>query len=170
MGTNILGTLSFSQDALLTTDYANDFIVRGFAYNIERSITLAGNSSINFLLTPANGKNIIFFPISIEAKDSDVKLSLYEGTNYAGGSILTPYNLNRLSPNAAEVSVRSGASGSNLGDLLLERCSFAERKSSGSMIEGHITILDSSKKYLVILENMTATEAKISYSALFYEY
>jgi len=62
MGTNILGTLSFSQDALLVTDYANDFIVRGFAYGLEKSLLLAGSGSVNFLLTPEKGKTLYFFP------------------------------------------------------------------------------------------------------------
>jgi len=114
-------------------------------------------------------KNVFIYPCLISSSDTRVEFRFYEDTNYSGGTIVTPFNPNRISSKTLQTVLKSGATGSDKGDLLPTRNAFANHKDSAESSTYPFLILDKSKKYIAEFENKEAQATIIDYSTMIFE-
>lgn len=163
--------LSDDEKAIVSTSYADDGVVKGQAFNLNDVITVPGSTTLYFLLDlSALGSKVAFtMPIFLEAFSEDVCVYIYEGTDYSGGTPLTPYNLNRLSSNTPSMVVTAGATGTVLGTELRHHRIAASNKNPGQRTTLPFLILNHSKKYLLVVENQTAVDTLFEYDLTIFE-
>ena len=172
MGTNQNNCLSFSKNGIVNTTYADDEIVRGNGHTIVKSQTLAGETTINFLIDMSNvsvNKGVFILPCVISSSDQQVEFRFYEDTDYAGGTPVDTFNPNRNFSDSKETILKTGSTGSDKGDLLITRNAFANHKDSAKSSAYSFLILDKSKKYLAEFENLSASDTIIDYSTMLFE-
>jgi len=172
MGTRILNCLAYSQDGLVVTNYGDDAIVAGDAGVVASSVELGSESTINFLIDMSNvddDKTVFIYPCLVSSSDTRVEFRFYEDTDYSGGTTVTPFNPNRTSSKSLQTSLKSGATGSDKGDLLLTRNAFGNHKDSKESSAYPFLILDKSKKYIAEFENKEAQATVIDYSTTIFE-
>lgn len=101
--------LSFSQDAIIATDYAQDYIVRGRAFQIRKRITIPGEETLymEFDLTKATGP-IFTLPVLCSTAGGAVFLDTYNADSSTGGTALPVLKLNTSSDNLPKITVKSG--------------------------------------------------------------
>lgn len=111
---------SFSEDAVLTTNYLDDYIVRGKVFNITISEEFTADTAVYFTSEYAGEKPGAAFllPITFTPVSGYVTLNIYEDTDYTGGTALTAVDRNRATKNTSLVSVKTGASGTDKGTLI----------------------------------------------------
>ena len=114
-------------------------------------------------------KNVFIYPCLISSSDTRVEFRFYEDTDYSGGTTVTPFNPNRISSKTLQTVLKSGATGSDKGDLLPTRNAFANHKDSAESSTYPFLILDKSKKYIAEFENKEAQTTIIDYSTMIFE-
>lgn len=112
--------LSFSKDALLATNYLDDYIVRGNVFNITLVQAFTAGTPIYFTSEYMGATDISLFllPIKINPTEGYLILNIYEGSDYTGGTPVESVNRNRLSSKTADVDVNVGATGTTEGTLI----------------------------------------------------
>ena len=172
MGVKLLDKLSYSKDAILTTNYANDYIVRGYGFGIEDTAEITAGASAYFLFDPTAlvNKSVIFLPIEACTTLEDIEFVIYEDTDYTGGATVTPRNLNRNFSDSLDSVITLGATGSDKGTQLKKRVATSDKKAGGRLGEGSLTILDVTKKYLIEIKNLGTGTTTVCYQSLFYEF
>lgn len=179
MGVNVLNTLSSSKDAIITTSYEDDYAVRGYEWTLNGVTDLAAGVKLNFLLDMSlvpEGNAVFAIPPTVKSSDSEVTLNIYEGTDYTGGVAPVPdiWNRNRISPQAKNFVVTANAAGSVLGLNLSQHGAFGAgggffgTSSSDEGGSARPLILDRTKKYLLVLENLGG-DTRIDYESLLFE-
>lgn len=110
---------SISGDGVLTTDYAQDYMVRGKAFQIQRRITLTSQQTLHWVVdfTGLTGKMIFALPVSCRSAGGLVFLDTYIATSYTGGSVETPNKLNGNSATNPLAVVKSGVAPTGSSDL-----------------------------------------------------
>lgn len=154
-------SLSFSGDAIVSTNYRDDYIVRGnsFANEAVRTIdvsTLTNNTEYFVLDTSACDCSQVFkLPISLIPSSGTVTVNLYEDTDYEAGTteVLSLVNRNRLSNKTAKaILALNDTPGEDKGTLLLSTLfgtdSTNQSSGGGEGASANALILDPSKKYL----------------------
>ena len=157
--------------AIITTDCPTDYIVRGRSISCNAIIEIDRGTIANFLLDMTNvpvTDGVIVLPISFQSKSSDVRLKIYEDTDYTGSTSFSCINNNRLSTFAPDFTINRNVTGSYKGVLLKERIAFAATQgnvtTSGGSIAGKLLILDTTKKYLLELENTGTADTIVEYN------
>ena len=105
--TNIIAALPNDSvgDALVTIDYAHHEIHGGSFYTTSRYESVGAASTVSLLLTtPSAGSAICHLTGAILADGAGV-WTWSEAPNASGGTAITPYNNNRTSANAANLTV-----------------------------------------------------------------
>lgn len=154
---------SFSGDALLTTTYLDDYIVRGNIFTIGISQDLTQDTPIYFtseILGVPSIKALLLLPILINPTEGYVELNIYEDTDYTGGATIVPTNRNRGSSITNEVSINVGATGADKGTLLSLSNVFGvagtnQSAGGGQSSTSNAIVLDLNKRYLY---ELTASE------------
>lgn len=166
-------SLSNSKDALISTTYEDDYTARGLKYVIANTFTITAGATANFLLDlsgmPA-GKTVFSLPLTILSSAEEVQIRIYEGTDYAGGTVATCYNSNRMATDTYDFMITTGATGTDKGTLFKNYVAYGSSGFFGSTATGKgygssATILNPTKKYLLELENMGAGDTNVSYIA-----
>lgn len=105
-----LRQLSYSKDAGLVTTYADDYITRGMAFEIQRRITLTTGQVLylELKLPLAVGKFIYSLPLRLSSNSGNVFLDTYAADAATGGTAWTPINLNENSANVALATFKTG--------------------------------------------------------------
>jgi len=168
----ILNSLSYSKSGVVATSYNDDGIVRGQGHAIASSVTIAGSTTINFLLDLSGvdeDKFVFVLPVSVNSGTEDVKLMVYESTDYSGGTPVTTFNPNRNSSDTKQFAITAGATGSAKGSALIERHAFSSKHFSSESSSYSFLILDKTKNYLVELENLGNAATIVDYSTVIYE-
>lgn len=158
----VLAPLAYSKDAVLTTNYLDDYIVQGkvFSYNVAQSMT--GGEALSFTaeLPEGNGLNGWFLiPRPVHPTSGYTILTIYEETGYTGGVLVSPIcrDLDLDPRPGAATLIYAGATGEVKGTKLpLDQVSGAEatnQNSGGGTGPGGFNslILGRGKKYLVEL-------------------
>lgn len=91
MNVALLTMASFSKDAVLTTDYENDYIVRGMAFEVQRRISLTSGQTpyLEFDVTKAVGKLVFSLPFKAISSGGNVFIDTYGADSSTGGLELT---------------------------------------------------------------------------------
>ena len=104
--------LSYSKNGIVATSYRDDSIVAGNAFANETIRTVAtGATTQFFVLDPTACTGSVFkLPISVNPSTGVVKVKLYEGTNFVGGTALSFINRNRNSDITQKSSLKESDS------------------------------------------------------------
>jgi len=171
----IKGFLSYSGDGIISTSYADDYIVRGNAWSISMVTTLSASGSVSFLLTPSTAHSYFIPPIGLQAEDEKVLLKIYEDGNYSGGTPVTLINRNRNSTATFSGTLTTSSSGASKGTKIIEHAAFASSEKHSTSVNAQAggsgaLILNSNKKYYVEIENSsTSDQTDIEYDAIIFE-
>ena len=94
---------STSGDAVLTTGYADDYIIKGYGFNIQRrlsSLAAASTTKIIFDTSAVPSTSLIFtLPLALSATGGPVLIRTYKISTYTGGSSFDANKLNYLTTN-----------------------------------------------------------------------
>lgn len=150
-------SLSFSGDAIVATNYRDDYIVRGnsFANEAVRVINEAKTEYFVLDMSACDCSQVFKLPINLNPSTGTVIVNLYEGTDYEAGTteVLSLVNRNRLSSNTAStVLALNDTIGSNKGTPLLSTLFGTDSKpqsaGGGPNSSANALLLDPTKKYL----------------------
>lgn len=147
---------SFSEDAVLTTSYLDDNIVSGRIFDIGITVQMTATTPIYFTseLTDPSAINALFLlPIEVNPTEGYVILNIYEDTLYTGGTVVTPTNRNRSSGITPKVTVKTGATGVDKGNLLSITHVYGvagtnQSAGGGDGVTSNSLVLDLTKRYL----------------------
>ena len=147
---------SFSKNAIITTNYRDDYIVRGNSFANEATRTvLAGTEFFVLDMSACDCISVFKLPINLNPSTGTVIVNLYEGTDYTAGTteVLTLINRNRLSSaTAGTVLALNDTVGTTKGTLLLSTLFGTDAKpqsaGGGFGASANALILDPTKKYL----------------------
>lgn len=106
-----VGQESYSQDAVLTTSYADDYSVRGYAFQVQRRISLGSGATAYWVFdfTDVAAEKLIFtLPIVAQSTEGLVYIDSFIATSYTGGTTETILNPNSLSAVVPQTVVKSG--------------------------------------------------------------
>lgn len=152
--TGLTNQASYSEDAVLTTNYLDDYIVRGNVFVIGIAQDFTADTPVYFT-SEFNSPTInasFLLPISVTPTSGYLTLTLYEDTDYTGGTAVEPYNRNRTSSNTPEIEVNVNATGAIEGTALFTRVYGTAAKGTapggGSGISANAFIFDLNKRYL----------------------
>ena len=95
---------SSSGDAVLTTGYADDNIIKGYGFNVQRRLTSLAAASVTkivFDTSAVTASSLVFtLPLAFSATGGPVLVRTYKITNYTGGTAWDSNKLNYLSTNS----------------------------------------------------------------------
>ena len=110
---------SFSNDAVLTTTYDDDYTVSGNGFLLQKNFTIsaAGTLLLLFDYTTLTGtdKKIFIRPAIFSTTSGPVTVTAYRGTDYSGGTQLHAYNLNTIIGGESKITITQGPTGSVKG-------------------------------------------------------
>lgn len=161
--------LSSSKDAVLTTNYLDDYIVRGNVFSVSLAQAFTAGTAIYFtseISAPDELTAAFLLPIQANPTEGFLILNIYEDTEYTGGTPITPVNRNRNSSNTAKTTVLAGATGATEGTLIYTGVFgsaasggfFGGSSGGGTGNSANSIVVDMNKKYLYELTNSeTAT-------------
>lgn len=173
---NLSKQSSFSGDAVLTTNYEDDYTVRGNKFHRSEIVTTTQAENFFFLLDMSSvpSENSIFvLPFIIQSKEADVEVYIYRDTDYTSidATEIQFYNCNENISDDYDFVITSGTSanysGTNKGTTIRHHIAFASSQGfytgSGSGGSSDPIILDTSKNYLV--EFVVSGATRIEYDA-----
>jgi len=171
----IVRSASNSFDAMKMTTYADDYIVQGKSFTVNGITTINAETILNFLIKPGTSVSMFVLPFTIKSQSTYIQVRIYEDTDYTGGTAVSATNRNRISTNTLQATITTGATGSDKGDLIISHAIFGSSLPQGTAYSGaggsaNAFILDSSKKYLVEIENTDGSNSTVvEYNAPIYE-
>lgn len=172
---------SYSADAVLTTDYAQDTIVQGHGFVFEKNFAIASGGTLYILFdyttyTPAEGQAGIVYilPPFFSTTAGPVSVTVYRGTNYTGGTAIPVLNPNTMAAKtAAGTTVSFGATGSTKGTVALEYlvggASQGNQSASGSAAGLSFFIRPNTSKTLVEVVNNSGQSITFHNAQLLFE-
>jgi hypothetical protein len=107
------GVLSSSKDATVNTSYLDNEITKGNIFSAIFSETFAAPGTTYYTLKCAAGTYLL--PLSAQCSAGTLTVTLYEDSNYTGGSEISLLNRNRTSANTATSVLKEGSTGANKG-------------------------------------------------------
>lgn len=174
----INGQASYSKDALLSTNYADNETVKGNHYEYTAVFTLPANSKKYFLtnLASVGKKSVYTGAVSIGSKSEDVYLKGYENTAFTGGTPIQFFNLNREKGEdylSVITEDPNGTEGVQEGTLFRSHITYANSQGnvtfSGSGGASNIIIFNTDYNYLLELENKSSNDTIVELDYNFFE-
>jgi hypothetical protein len=107
------GVLSSSKDATVNTSYLDNEITKGNIFSAIFSETFSGAGTTYYTLKATAGTYLL--PLSAQCSDGTLTVTLYEDSDYTGGSEISLLNRNRISANTATSVLKEGSTGQNKG-------------------------------------------------------
>lgn len=183
MGINLVGKeqASFSGDAVLTTGYDDDSIVRGLGFTFEKNFSILSGATLNILVdysawAPEEDEYglIYILPPVFRTTAGPVIVNVYRGTDYTGGTEFDAINPNTTaSKTTSGTTFTSGATGSTKGDIVLEYlvggAGIGPANTAGSSTGLGFFIRTASDKTLVEVVNNSGNDITFNYSQLLFE-
>lgn len=122
MGAELLNCLSAAQDAILTTDYRDNYIARGQCFGISKNFAVNSGATKTFLLDPTayKGFAIVTFPLKYHVTSGYVQVYISVDSDYSGGTALSLTNRNNMSNITAVTKINQDATGNNIGTVISE--------------------------------------------------
>lgn len=165
---------SYSGDAVLITSYADDYVTRGKAFQIQKRITLtsAASSYWEFYLPSAATKIVYSLPISANSYGGGCSLDTYYADSSTGGTAVTAINLNANSSNTPLVTVKSGVtvSGTAVGTREYLIGSSAIAGTGGGAIGTNVPkIIATNKPLYFKFTNLENSTIQVAFNVVWYE-
>lgn len=159
---------------MLGTDYAQDYMVRGKAFQFRKRLTIPGSGDLELEFDFTKYGGIVFSqPIQMRSTGGLVYVDTYQRTSSTGGTAETVINLNETSDNVNATTVKSGVT--STGDKLLIREYTVGTKSTnqasggGSAGFGVAKILDTSKPRYFYFANQETSDVVLEVEFIWYE-
>lgn len=154
---------SSSGDAVLTTDYASDFIFQGVEFLVQKNFTIAASGSLLILVdfTTYTGldRTIVIKPASYCTTFGPVIVNIYRGTDYSGGTPMPAYNLNTKIGGTSKTTFTEGPTGVSKGtatqELVIGYGSTNQSSGGGTLRTDVLIVRDNSTKTLVEILNQS---------------
>ena len=108
------GVLSSSKDATVNTSYLDNEITKGNIFSAIFSETFATPDTTYYTLKCAAGTYLL--PLSAQCSAGTLTVTLYEDSDYTGGSEISLLNRNRTSANTATSVLKEASPGTEKGD------------------------------------------------------
>lgn len=178
---NLPGQLSVSGDALLTTSYADDGITSGKGYIFEKNFTIASGATLNIVYdyttyTPSGTQfgQVYVMPPTFSTTAGPVTVSVYRGTDYAGGTEFDAINPNTTVANTtSETTFTYGATGTVKGTLVLDYlvggASQGNQSASGATSGLAFFIRGTTQKTLFEIVNSSGSSITFHFGQVIYE-
>ena len=175
----IINATSLDKNAFITTTYADDYSINGNHFLVNRVEEMASSQTNTFLLdlsaTKVSNLSVILQPLSIKSESARITANLYEGTDYSGGTSQSIFNVNRNSTNTAKAKFSLGATGTTKGTLIRTHTVFASSLGtvltfSSNTSSPALTILNTSKNYLIEIINNETSTTNIEFNNSFFEF
>jgi hypothetical protein len=102
---------TFSEDAILTGNYAEDGIERGVAFQIHRRFTIGASATVKYVfdLTDVDIlKTVRTLPLGMRTSEGQVYVDTYKIDSYTGGTVVPSTNRNERIDNTAGAVFKSG--------------------------------------------------------------
>ena len=176
--TNLLGQLSNSGDALITTTYNADGTTKGLGFLFEKNISIGTGATVYVLFnytTYTSGNGIVYIlPPFFHTTSGPVTVNLYRDTNYTGGTPFPAINPNTLAAKTtAETTLTIGPTGTVKGTLALEYlvggASQGNQSAPGDATGISFFIRDNTKKSLVEIVNNSGASITFHYGQMLFE-
>jgi hypothetical protein len=112
--------LSFSKNAVLSTTYADNEIVKGNGFQLHRIITVpTGGKKLVVDFSNLTDGFVFTLPLIMKTNEGQCWVNTYVIQNYTGGTDITPTRRNSTVENYSEVTVKDGVTSSDVaGDTL----------------------------------------------------
>lgn len=168
-------TLSSSRDGNIATSYEDNYRVAGNSRVAENIITALPTGLSYFVFDPTaiTDRAVFALPPRYKASDGVVTITFYEDTDYTGTTDLATYNPNRTTAFAHLSTLKSGATGTDLGDYLyaisVGSATVPAVSGAGSSEAANALILDITKKYLVAVNNLSGAAVQLDYAFQWFE-
>ena len=167
---------SYTDDAVLTTTYADDFITKGNGFQIKKRIDLTAGQTIylEFDITKAVGKTVYSLPLRMSTGGGMVYVDSYNADSSTGGTTLaTPNNLNGKSSTAALTTVKTGVTvtgtATNVREYVVGILSTKQSSGGGQGGVDVPKILDNSKPLYFKIENTESAAVVLDFEFVWYE-
>lgn len=165
----IINRSSDSQDALLMTDYTNNFIFRGNCFSLTDVLEVAGSATNYYLFGCAGcSKQVVTYPPSFNSNGS-MEITIYGGTDYTATTKMNVQNRNVNSTITPESFLYSGATGSSKGIESSQYLLSAGHKSGGA-VQGDLPFVLDGINYLIEIVNNESTATKVGVQFIYFEY
>jgi hypothetical protein len=180
---------SNAADGILTTDYANDYIARGYGFALEENFSISSGSTLYLLIdystytdfsisstdniAEARVGVVFVLPPRMATTAGPVQVNVYRGGDYSGGNATLYSKRNTLSDIDPQITMTEGASGTDKGTLVLSYLigsSSTNQDSGGGVKEGIVPFIrDNTGQTLVEIVNESGDDITFSYGQTFYE-
>lgn len=159
-----------AQDALLMSDYANNFIFRGNCFSLTDVVDIAGTST-NYYLFKCSGcsKGVANFPPAFNSTGGPVLVTIYGGTDYTATTEMNVQNRNVNSVINPETMLYSGATGSIKGVKSSQYLVSSGHKSGGA-VKGDLPFVLDGIDYLIEIENTDSSAVKVGVQFVYFEF
>ena len=111
-------------DAVLTTDYDGDYTVKGNGFLLQKNFAIASGATLLILLDyttyTGTGKSIFLKPAVFSTTHGPVKVTVYRGANYTGGTAVPAYNMNTIIGGESKTTITQGPTGTVKGTPVQE--------------------------------------------------
>lgn len=180
---------SNARDGILTTDYANDYIARGYAFALEENFTIGIGATLYMLIdystytdfSIANTDNtkeprvgaVFILPPRMGTTAGPVYVNVYRGGDYSGGTATLYSKRNTLSDIDPQITITTDATGTDEGDHVLSYLvgsASTNQNSGGATKEGIVPFIRGNDGQTVVeIVNDSGEEITFSYGQTFYE-
>ena len=166
---------SFSNDAVLTTDYQGDYITRGVAFQVKKRITLTTGQTLYLEVDISKHTGVVYsLPLEMSTAGGSVFVDTYNADSSTGGTVLqTPMNLNGKSSNVAKTTVKTGVSVSgtaiNVREYTVGTLSTNQSSGGGTGQAEVPKILDNTKPLYIKLVNQESATVVFSFGFVWFE-
>lgn len=171
----IRGFLSYSKDGLVTTSYADDYIVRGYGFSLQRVISIGNGSTKYLLVDPSNYTGDSVFGSALDFSTTAGAVYVYISTNhdYSGGDELTTFNRNLTSNNTAATIITENPTGTNDGgepiQYIVGTASTNQNSGGATRVNRSIFILSPAYTYLVKIVNSAGEDINFEIDFTWFE-
>lgn len=168
---------SFSKDGIVTTSYADDYILRGQGFQIARRFTL-GTGITKFILDTtglADAEKIMFLlPVTHKVTDGPVYVTTYKVNAYTGGTEVPSIDLNENVDETAVVVFKNGVSSDGTpGDDKRDYIVGTESgflQSGGGDERGDISLINKSDRpYIIEVDNQSGGSLQYRIGIVWFE-
>ena len=165
--------------AIVMTTFSDDYGNQGKRFICNDIDTIASEGVVTYLFNLSNvaeGDKVYLLPLQATSDSEEVLMTLYEDTDYAGGTESCLINTNRVINTTPNMVVTKGATGTSKGNQLTQHILF------GSIGPGQVLNpastggssapmqLDTNKNYIIELENIGTGTTKVEHDFIFFEF
>lgn len=152
---------SYSGDAILTTNYSDDYTFKGRRFICNGVEDIATGTSVYYLFNLSaveTDGSVFILPLRAKSSEEEIRIKLYEDTDYTGGTSECIKKVNRKGTYTPNLIITKGATGTTKGDLITEHAIFASSGFFGTTTSATggssaPLILDQTKNYLIEISN-----------------